>query len=89
LQNRIEELPHVPSWSYQDITIPNFRTKDPMTLYWRDGLEVVKYLFANPVFATCIETNAYRLLDVETGLPVFGEFMSAEYAWAYQVRIIV
>jgi hypothetical protein len=79
----------VPNWTYQEITIDNFYTKDPMTLYWRDGLEVVKYLFANPVFATCMETDAYKLVDVETALPVFGEFMGAEYAWSYQVCTIL
>ena len=85
VRNRIEELPHVPGWSHHDITIPNFQTKEPMTLYWRDGLEVVKHLFTNPIFATCIEMNPYKLLEVETGLCIYGEFMSAEYAWNYQV----
>jgi hypothetical protein len=56
-----------------------------MTLYWRDGLEVIKHLFANPVFANCMETNPYQLLEADTGLRVYGEFMSAEYAWNYQV----
>src|ERR1700692_2501027 len=51
LQNRVECLPDVPRWSHQTIILPGFWTKDPMTLYWRDSLEVVKYLFANPVFA--------------------------------------
>jgi hypothetical protein len=83
LRNCIEELPHVPGWSHQDIIIPNFQTKEPMTLYWRDGLEVVKHLFANPIFATCIKMNPYKLLEVETGSHVYGEFVSAEYAWNY------
>jgi hypothetical protein len=65
--------------------MPGFQTKDPMTLYWHDGLEVVKYLFANLVFATCIEMTPYKLLDKEMGLPVYGEFMSREFAWEYQV----
>jgi len=86
LRNRVEELPHVPRWQHQDIKIDNFRTKEPITLYWRDGLEVVQHLFANPVFANCMETNPYKLLEVDTGLQVYGEFMSAEYAWNYQVR---
>ena len=71
---------------HQTITVPDFRTKDPITLYWRDGLEVVKYLFANPVFSMCMEVNLYKLLDEEMGLRVYGDFMSAEFAWEYQVR---
>jgi Plavaka transposase len=50
LRNHVESLPEVLRWFHQTITIPDFRTKDPITLYWRDGLEVVKYLFANPYF---------------------------------------
>jgi len=56
-----------------------------MTLYWRDGLEVIEHLFSNPVFANCMEFDAYRLVEHETNLQVFGEFMSVEYAWDYLV----
>lgn len=72
LRNRIEQLPPVPEWHHQDLTIPGYQTKDPMTLFWRDGLEVVKHLFANPVFANCMEFDAYKLLDNDTGLCLFG-----------------
>jgi hypothetical protein len=58
-----------------------------MTLFYRDGLEVVKHLFSNPVFTNCMELDPYKLLETETGLCVFGEFMSAEYAWRYVVRV--
>ena len=86
LRNRVESLPEVPRWSHQDITIDGFRTKSPITLYWRDGLEVVRYLFVNPVFAPCMEMTPYKLIDEETNLRAFGDFMSGEFAWDYQVR---
>lgn len=57
-----------------------------MVLYWRDGLEVVAELFANPIFATCLETTPYKLYDEETNERVIGDFMSAEFANNYQVR---
>ena len=85
LQNHVDCLPDVPWWSHQTIILPGFQTKDPMTLYWYDSLKVVKYLFANPAFATCMEMIPYKLLDKETGLPVYGEFMSGDFAWEYQV----
>lgn len=85
IQSRVEGLPSVPSWSHQSIVIPNYQTKDPITLYWRDGLEVVKSIFSNPVFAGCIELNPYRLVEVETEARVYSEFMSADFAWNYQV----
>jgi hypothetical protein len=85
LRNRIECLPEVPIWSHQDIIIPGYKTKDPITLYWRDGLAVIAQLFANPVFAQCMETTPYKLLDEKTGLRVYGDFMSAQFAWDYHV----
>jgi len=89
LRNRIEGLPEVPRWMYQEITIPGYQTKDPIVLYGHDGLEIIKQLFANPVFANCMETTPYKLLDDEMNLQVYGEFMSAIYAWDYHVCIFL
>lgn len=85
--NRIGHLPDVPKWKHQEIKLSsvNYRTKDPMVLYWRDGLELIRCLFANPVFANSIEYDAYELVDPATGYRVYGDFMSGQYAWEYQV----
>ena len=32
-----------------------------------------------------MEFDTYQLRDLETGQQIFGEFMSAEYAWNYVV----
>lgn len=85
LRNRIESLPAVPTWRHQEISIPGYTTKEPMVLYWRNGLEVVAELFANPIFAACLETTPYKLYDKETNQRVYGEFMSADFANDYQV----
>lgn len=84
MRDRIEVLPEVPAWQFEELKIPGYSTKTPMILYWRDGLKVVEFLFSNPVFATSMETTPYKLID-EDGLPVVGEFMSAKFAWEYQV----
>ena len=83
----MEQLPDIPRWHHQTISIPGYDTKEPITLYWRDGLEVIKHLFSNPVFTHCMELDPYKLIDQETGQRVFGEFMSGEYAWDYIVRL--
>lgn len=70
------------------IEIPGYTTKEPMVLYWRDGLRIVEHLFSNPVFATCMEFTPYRLSD-DAGMPVVGEFMSGTYAWEYQVSFLL
>jgi hypothetical protein len=57
-----------------------------MTLFWRDGLEVVAHLFANPVFAHCMETTPYILLERKECIRAYGEFMSGQFAWDYHVR---
>lgn len=57
-----------------------------MVLYYRDGLEVIKFIYSNPIFANCMDYVPYRLTDPqEGGQRVYGEFMSGDFAWDYQV----
>lgn len=84
LRDRIERLPNVPEWFSRVIEIPGYRTKEPMVLYYRDGLRVMEHLFANPVFANSMDYTPYQLRD-EANMPVVGEFMSGQFAWEYQV----
>ncbi|KIJ57496.1 hypothetical protein HYDPIDRAFT_48255, partial [Hydnomerulius pinastri MD-312] len=86
LRARIEGLPDVPRWNYQEIKVGSYRTKSPLILYWRDGLEVVKHLFSNPVFAQCIDLAPYQEYEETPQGPerVYGEFMSADLAWNIQ-----
>ncbi|KAI6039085.1 hypothetical protein EDC04DRAFT_2568878 [Pisolithus marmoratus] len=82
LRSRIESLPDVPRWRYQEIKVDNYQTKSPIMLYWRDGLEVVEYLFSNPVFTQCMDISPYK--EFEGQERVYGEFMSADDAWRIQ-----
>lgn len=63
--------------------------KVPMTLFYRDGVEVAQHLFSNPIFKHCLELRPYRLYeelpDGGQGGRVYGEFMSGDFAWEYQV----
>ncbi|KJA18321.1 hypothetical protein HYPSUDRAFT_145116 [Hypholoma sublateritium FD-334 SS-4] len=53
IRARIEMLPEVPRWQHQIINIPGgYRTKTPITLYWRNPLDVVKDLYRNPIFSS-------------------------------------
>ncbi|EGN97231.1 hypothetical protein SERLA73DRAFT_74942 [Serpula lacrymans var. lacrymans S7.3] len=51
LTSFIEVLPTGPVWKMEEIQAENYKTAKPMILLYRDGLEVVKSLFGNPVFA--------------------------------------
>lgn len=56
-------------------------------LYWRDGLEVIKFIYSNPVFANCMDHRPYQLRDPkQNNQRVYGDFMSADFAWNYHVR---
>lgn len=57
-------------------------------LYWRDGLEVIKFIYSNPVFARSMDYKPYRLTDPQQGgQRVYGDFMSGDFAWNYYVRL--
>lgn len=51
-----------------------------MVLYQCDGLEVIKYLFSNPVFTHSMDFCLYCLTDSANGQCVYGDFMSTEFA---------
>jgi hypothetical protein len=55
-------------------------------LFWGDGLEVIKHLFANLIFANSMETTPYKLFEKEDNVRAYGEFMSAQFAWDYHVH---
>ena len=80
-------LPEVPRWRHQIIDTPaGYKTKTPIALYWQNPLEVVKDLYRNPIFSSCLEHNPYLLFPYsDPGNRVVGEFMSGEFAWDYQV----
>ncbi|KAG1816298.1 hypothetical protein DFJ58DRAFT_751690 [Suillus subalutaceus] len=61
--------------------------KAPLFLYWRDGLDIVKHLFANPVFAPCMDFQAYREFEGPDRQRAYGEFMSTDHAWEIQDKL--
>ncbi|KZV63386.1 hypothetical protein PENSPDRAFT_590010 [Peniophora sp. CONT] len=86
IRNRIEHLPQPPRWKTVTITMPGYRTKEPIVFIYRDGAECARYLFANPAFANCIETTAYTDIKPNGGR-VVKEFMSAKVANRIQANL--
>lgn len=82
----MELLPGPPKWLYHTVVIKGYQTESPMTLYYRSGLEVARHLFANPIFKEHMEINPYKLFDGNHR--VYSEFLSADYAWKYQVSLL-
>ncbi len=64
-------------------------TKDPIILYYRDGLDVFKFLFGNPLFQGhqgCIPMRIWE--DDSCKVQFFGEPMSGDYVYEIQVRLV-
>ena len=55
MRARIENLPSPPCWKEVEVSVEGGTTKDPLTLYYRDGLECFKFLFGNPLFVDYME----------------------------------
>ena len=54
--------------------------------YYRDGIDVAKYIFANPVFANHMMYDPVReWTDATQSERVYSEFMTGDYAWEIQV----
>ncbi len=43
-------LPQPPAWKSRIVSVDGGTTKEPLVLFYRDGLEVFKFLFGNPLF---------------------------------------
>ncbi|EGO03899.1 hypothetical protein SERLA73DRAFT_150036 [Serpula lacrymans var. lacrymans S7.3] len=89
IQTQIESLPDVPHWKHVNITVGPYKTKRPITLYYREGIEVVDMLFSNPVFTSSMDMEPYRLYEqTERGEKrAYDKFMSGELAWDLQSSI--
>ncbi|EGO22837.1 hypothetical protein SERLADRAFT_371115 [Serpula lacrymans var. lacrymans S7.9] len=86
LTSFIEVLPTGPVWKMEEIQAENYKTAKPMILLYRDGLEVVKSLFGNPVFARHMMLDPKRVCDSQ-GEREYGEWMTGDYAWAIQDQL--
>lgn len=57
-----------------------------MTLYYRDALDCLEFLFSNPLFAGHIDFCPRRVYTTaEKLVRVYSEWMTADSAWEMQV----
>jgi hypothetical protein len=87
LRSRVELLPSGPQWLMQNIHVPGAATYTDLTLYYRDGLEVFKFLFGNPVYEGFMTYEPYKVYTNQTKQKrVYTEMMSGDWAWECQVQ---
>ena len=89
MRARIESLPSPPRWKEVEVGIKGGTTKDPLTLFYRDGLECFKFLFGNPLFLDHIDYVPRREFTTgEKPERLYNEMMTGNRAWALQVNCI-
>ncbi len=59
-----------------------------LKLFYRDGLELFKFLFANPLFVDHFQAVPSKVwADFDKEVQLFSEEMEGELAWKLQVRV--
>ena len=87
LRSRIELLPSPPRWKADVIEIEDGVTKDPITLYYRDGLDCFRFLLGNPLFADYMDFSPrHEYANEDKSERLYNEIMTGDLAWALQVR---
>lgn len=86
MRSRVEMLPSPPRWKEAIVHIQDGTTKDPITLYYRDGLDCFKFLFGNPLFLDYMEYIPRREFTTdEPAERLYNEIMTGDLAWELQV----
>ena len=80
----MEKLPPGQRWRSSNIDIEDHEAVQPdPCLIWRDGLEVVKDLFSNPLFANYVTYRPHKIIrDKERE---YSEFFTGIRAFEIQV----
>ena len=90
MRARIENLPSPPCWKEVEVSVEGGATKDPLTLYYRDGLECFRFLFGNPLFVDYMEYIPRREFTTgEKPERLYNEIMTGNRAWSLQVSHVL
>ena len=85
LRGRIKLLPSGPAWNSTIVSIPGYKTKDPLVLYHRNPMECIEFLLKNPLFSGKIEYQPRQDFN-PAGSRVYSEWITSDGAWDLQVR---
>ncbi|KAG2347324.1 hypothetical protein BDR05DRAFT_1040781 [Suillus weaverae] len=80
----MQQLPRRgPKWQCTKLRLKGYESEQPIHLIWRDGLEVTKQLFANPVYAKHMCYDPHYIYQGQEHQ--IGEFWTSDDAWEIQV----
>lgn len=88
LRDLVETLPKPPPWKSRVVKIPGGKTKKPLTLLYRDGLECFRFLFGNPVYSGHMEFHPRRTWSSDSKQErLYSEIMTGDLPWRIQVSL--
>ena len=87
---RIEQLPATVPWEQCEIEVPGGTTKEPLTLYYRDGLNCFLHLMGDPRLSDYLDFVPRREYTNEDKTErLYNEPMTGDLAWTIQVCIFL
>ncbi|KAG2123152.1 hypothetical protein BD769DRAFT_1670232 [Suillus cothurnatus] len=82
----MQQLPgRGPKWQCTKLRLKGYESEQPIHLIWRDGLEVTKQLFANPVYAKHMCYDPHHIYQGQERQ--IGEFWTLDDAWKIQDQL--
>ncbi|KAG1870011.1 hypothetical protein F4604DRAFT_1881348 [Suillus subluteus] len=82
----MQQLPgRGPKWQCTKLKLKGYESEQPIHLIWRDGLEVTKQLFANPVYARHMCYDPHHIYQGQERQ--IGEFWTSDDAWKIQDQL--
>ena len=80
-------LPSGPPWKWRSLPLQH-PTKYPVRVFFRDPVDCLRCLMANPLHADHIDFKPFRAYkDREMQTRVFTEWLSGDVAWTLQVSL--
>ncbi|KZS94794.1 hypothetical protein SISNIDRAFT_409274 [Sistotremastrum niveocremeum HHB9708] len=82
---KMKQLPASVPWKWQELKFPGFATKKPIIVYYRDGLDCIQSLLADPKYASDLDyVPRKEYTDAECTNRVYSEYMTGNNAWEIQ-----
>ncbi|KAG1784969.1 uncharacterized protein HD556DRAFT_1314634 [Suillus plorans] len=78
-------LPTGPKWRSTTLEITGYPTIQPIQLIWRNGLDVVEDLFANPIFVNHMTYDPHVVVDGDER--EYSEYFTAKQAFEIQDQL--
>lgn len=86
IKSALDRLPAPASFNHHEVYVSG--VEEPFDLYWRDPLEVIGDLLADPTFAGCMSfAPERRYVDDQRESRLYNEMHTAAWWWGIQVRV--